>query len=135
MRYGILIATLAGSAIACGSNQASTPRPSSAPGYESDVVTFEELARTKDTAGNLYQALERIRPTFVRPRLSGRPMTNSASAIDVFVNGGYAGDASVLLTLNPANIASVRMQRRSQAFVMHGAALRGENVLYVTLLR
>jgi hypothetical protein len=62
-------------------------------------------------------------------------MTNSASAIDVFVNGGYAGDASVLLTLNPANIASVRMQRRSQAFVMHGAALRGENVLYVTLLR
>lgn len=135
MRYTILIASLVTSAIGCSSNQASTPRPSSGPGYESDVVTFEELARTKDTAGNLYQALERIRPTFVRPRLSGRPMTNSAQAIDVFVNGGYAGDASVLLTLNPSNIASVRMQRRSQAFVMHGAALRGENILYVTLLR
>jgi hypothetical protein len=133
----VIIAAVAMSAIACASagNEAA-PRPSGASSYAHDVVTFEELARTKDTAGNLYQALERIRPTFVRPRLSGRPTNaTAASAIDVFVDGGYAGDGSVLLTLNPATIASVRMQRRSQAFVMHGSAIRGENVLYVTLLK
>jgi hypothetical protein len=136
MRKTIVTAALAVSAIACASasNEAS-PRPRGGAAYAHDVVTFEELARTKDTAGNLYQALERIRPTFIKPRLSGRPIESSAAAIDVFVNGGYAGDGSVLLTLNPANIASVRMQRRSQAFVEHGAMIRGENVLYVTLLR
>jgi hypothetical protein len=58
-----------------------------------------------------------------------------ASQIDVFINGGYAGDGSVLLTLHPSHVANIRMERRSQAFVKHGAWLRGENVLYVTLLR
>ncbi len=134
MRYSILIATIAATGVACASSQVS-PKPRSAPAYAHDVVTFDDLAQTRESAANLYEALERIRPTFVRPRMSGRAIRSPASAIDVFVNGGYAGDGSVLFTLHPAQIASVRMERRSQAFVTHGAALRGENVLYVTLLR
>ncbi|HEV8365443.1 MAG TPA: hypothetical protein VGQ52_18135 [Gemmatimonadaceae bacterium] len=98
-------------------------------------MTFDELARTAESASNLYQALERVRPTFITPRMSGRQVRSTASQIDVFVNGGYAGDGSVLLSLNPAHVASVRMERRSQAFVKHGSWLRGENILYVTLLR
>ena len=121
--------------MACASTQQQTFRRTSGPAYSHDLITFEELARTADGASNLYQALERARPTFITPRVSGRAIRTTASQIDVFVNGGYAGDGSVLLTLNPAYVASVRLERRSQAFVRHGAALRGENILYVTLLR
>jgi hypothetical protein len=133
MRYALLVMALAGSAMACASTQSSHGR-NPAP-HANDVVTFEELARVGSSAANLYQALERIRPTFIRPRMSGGVVRNAASQIDVFVNGGYAGDANVLLSLHPAHVASIRLERRSQAFVKHGAWLRGENVLYVTLLR
>lgn len=120
--------------LACASTQKT--REGGAPTYAHDVVRFDELARASESAANLYQALERIRPSFIRPRTSGRSTRGAtASQIDVFVNGGYAGDGSVLLSLHPAHVASVRMERRSQAFVRHGAWLRGENVLYVTLLR
>ena len=133
MRYSILAVALATSALACASNQ--TMQRSTAPALAHDVVTVDELARTSDNAANLFQALERIRPTFIRPRASGRVGTSVASQIDVFVNGGYAGDGTVLLSLHPAHVASVRFERRSQAFVRHGSWLHGENVLYVTLLR
>ncbi|MGQ0642736.1 MAG: hypothetical protein ACT4P6_18485 [Gemmatimonadaceae bacterium] len=125
---------LATTIMACATSQTAQGR-SAAPAYASDVVTFDELSRTSQSASNLYQALERIRPSFIRPRTTGRVARGAASSIDVFVNGGYAGDGNVLLTLHPAHIASVRFERRSQAFVTHGAWLRGENVLYVTLLR
>lgn len=126
---------LATTMMACASTQQTSFGRTRAPAYSHDLVTFDELARTAESASNLYQALERLRPTFITPRMSGRAVRSTASQIDVFVNGGYAGDGSVLLTLNPAHVASVRMERRSQAFVRYGSALRGENVLYVTLLR
>ena len=126
---------LATTMMACVSTQQQNFRRSGAPAYSHDLVTFDELARMSDGVANLYQALERVRRTFITPRLSGRAARSTASQIDVFVNGGYAGDGSVLLTLNPAYVASVRMERRSQAFVRHGSWLRGENILYVTLLR
>lgn len=134
MRYTIVMLALATSTLACASNQA-MQGGSSAPSHRYEVINFDELARTSDNASNLYQALERTRPQFLRPRASGRVARGAASQIDVFVNGGYAGDGTVLLSLHPSNVASVRFERRSSAFVQHGAWLRGENVLYVTLLR
>lgn len=124
---------LATTLMACASTQQSFGRRG-APGYSHDLVTLDELARSAGAA-NLYQALERIRPSFITPRLSSGPARSSVSQIDVFVNGGYAGDGSVLLTLNPAYVASVRLERRAQAFVTRGNMIHGENVLYVTLLR
>lgn len=133
MRSMLMVLGLATTVVACASSQ-KTREPSGMPSYAHDVVTFDELSRASESAANLYQALERIRPSFIRPRASERART-SASQIDVFVNGGYAGDGSVLLSLHPNHVASVRLERRSQAFVRHGMWLRGENVLYVTLLR
>jgi len=134
MLRSMVVVGLAITLMACASTQQTFGR-SSAPAYSHDLVTFDELARVAESASNLYQALERARPTFITPRLSGRARSSTASQIDVFINGGYAGDGSVLLTLNPAHVASVRLERRSQAFVRHGSWLRGENILYVTLLR
>lgn len=134
----MLVVVVAATTMACASSQTaqvSEIRRGGAPGYQHDLVTVDELSRASVTSANLYQALERIRPSFIRPRATGRMVRSTASSIDVFINGGYAGDGNVLLTLNPAHIASVRMERRSQAFVKHGAWIKGENVLYVTLLR
>jgi hypothetical protein len=135
MLRSILAVGLATTMMACASTQQQSFRRSNAPAHAHDLVTFDELARAAQSANNLYQALERVRPTFITPRISGRGIRSTASQIDVFVNGGYAGDGSVLMTLNPVYVASVRLERRSQAFVRHGTALRGENILYVTLLR
>jgi hypothetical protein len=137
MVRAMLVVAVATTTMACASSQTSqiSNVRDGAPAYAHDVVTFDELSRTSQTAATLYQALERIRPSFIRPRTTGRVTRGPASSIDVFVNGGYAGDGNVLLTLHPAHVASVRLERRSQAFVKHGAWLRGENVLYVTLLR
>lgn len=134
VRSMLVVLGLATTMMACASSQATrgTDRGSS---YANDIVTLDELSRASEGAANLYQALERLRPSFIRPRSSGRVVRASASQIDVFVNGGYAGDANVLLSLHPSHVASVRLERRSQAFVRHGSWLRGENVLYVTLLR
>lgn len=134
VRSMLVVVGLATTLMACASSQ-TTRGVSRGPSYANDVVTFDELSRASESTGNLYQALERIRPAFIRPRSSGRVMRASASQIDVFVNGGYAGDANVLLSLHPSHVASVRLERRSQAFVRHGSWLRGENILYVTLLR
>ena len=135
MLRSMVVVGLATIMMACASTQQPTFRRTSAAAHSHDLVMFDELARTAQSANNLYQALERVRPTFITPRSSGRGIRSTASQIDVFVNGGYAGDGSVLLTLNPAYVASVRLERRSQAFVRHGTSLRGENILYVTLLR
>lgn len=134
MRYPFLALALVSSVLACASNQR-MQGPSGASSHRHDVINFDELTRTSENASNLYQALERTRPQFLRPRSSGRVPRGAPSQIDVFVNGGYAGDGNVLLSLHPAHVASVRFERRSQAFVRHGSWLRGENVLYVTLLR
>ncbi|MGH9203183.1 MAG: hypothetical protein ACRD2A_18300 [Vicinamibacterales bacterium] len=134
MRCSMMLLGVTTGLMACATAQP-TRQYGAAPSYSHDLVTFDELSRTKESASNLYQALERIRPSFIRPRAAGRTMRSTASQIDVFVNGGYAGDGNVLLTLHPAHVASIRLERRSQAFVKHGAWLRGENVLYVTLLR
>ena len=134
MLRSMVVVGMATTMMACASTQQTFGR-TSAPAYAHDVVTFDELARTADGSANLFQALERVRPTFITPRVSARGVRSTASQIDVFVNGGYAGDGSVLLTLNPAYVASVRLERRSQAFVRQGSWLRGENILYVTLLR
>ncbi|MGH7693985.1 MAG: hypothetical protein ACRENH_03345, partial [Gemmatimonadaceae bacterium] len=99
MLRSMVAVALATTMLACASTQQSSFGRTGAPAYSHDVVTFDELARTAESASNLYQALERLRPTFITPRLSGRPIRSSASQIDVFVNGGYAGDGSVLLSL------------------------------------
>jgi hypothetical protein len=135
MLRSVMMVGVIASFAACASTQQTQQLGSARVAYANDLVTFDELSRTKESAANLYQALERVRPSFIRPRTSGRVTRSAISQIDVFVNGGYAGDGNVLLTLHPSHVASIRMERRSQAFVKHGAWLRGENVLYVTLLR
>ncbi|MGQ0539436.1 MAG: hypothetical protein ACT4R6_10845 [Gemmatimonadaceae bacterium] len=136
MRYPFIAFAATAALLGCASGGGSLDRGDARrAAYSSDVIMFDELARFGAGAPNLYAALERARPAFIRVRGSGRLTRPSAAQIDVFINGGYAGDANILLTLQPSQVASVRFERRSQAFVRHGAWLRGENVLYVTLLR
>jgi hypothetical protein len=100
----------------------------------SEFVPIEEIRRYQDT-GSLYDLLQRMRPGMVRPRPTARGLQGPRPEIDVFINGQYAGASDVLRTLQPHFVASVRMMQRSQAYANYGARLRGEHVLFVTLLR
>lgn len=99
-----------------------------------DLVAIDELRRHQET-GSLYDLLQRVRPGMVRARPSVGVLRGIRPEIDVFINGQYAGSADVLRGLQPHVVASVRMVQRAQAFVTHGAWLRGEHALFVTLTR
>ena len=99
-----------------------------------DLVAVDELRRFDD-AGTLYDFLQRHRPGMVRPRPGIGVMRGIRPEVDVFINGQYAGSSEVLRSLLPHSVASVRMVQRAQAFVTHGAWLRGEHALFVTLMR
>ncbi|MCC6316432.1 MAG: hypothetical protein IT361_01985 [Gemmatimonadaceae bacterium] len=109
-----------------------TPRPRS--GATSTFVPIDEIQRFPD-ASSLFDVLQRTRPAMVRARLGSHVLRGIQPEIDVFINGQYAGATDVLRTLQPRYVSSVRMVQRVQAYTEYGAWLRGEHVLFVTLVR
>lgn len=130
-----VLVILCAALVACGGAPASlyTQARPGARGSR-DFVPIEELRRYRDS-GSLFELLSRIRPSMVRPRAGFNAMREVPEGVDVFINGGYAGGAEVLHTLQPAHVAAVKMVQRSQAFAQYGGLLRGEHVLFITLLR
>ena len=129
-----LAALTACSATSASLDSANVPRPRVRALGSSDLVAIDELRRFQET-GSLYDLLRRVRPGMVRARPSVGSLRGIRPEIDVFINGQYAGSADVLHGLQPHYVASVRMVQRAQAFVTHGAMLRGEHALFVTLTR
>ena len=122
-------------------NGAAPPRPrlnsslarGKSPGSSHDVVLADELRRVPAT--NLFTALERARPDFLRVRASTAAMRRQSPEIDVFLNGQYAGGAEVLRSIPSDFVTRIQLVQRSQGYVMHGPQLRGEHALFVTLVR
>ena len=134
MRSGMVSLACAALCACAGVNTTAglAPRPSGSGGH--DYVAVDELRRWSDT-GSLYDVLSRVRPSMVRPRGAFGVVRGMPGGIDVFINGQYAGGEEVLRTLQPHQIASVRMMQRSQAYVQYGGWLRGDHALFVSLLR
>ena len=130
-----LMGFLCAALVACAGTPASR-YTQSRPGSRGtqDFVPIEELRRYQDS-GSLFELLNRIRPSMVRPRAGFNAMLGVAPGIDVFINGSYAGGAEVLQSLQTHHVATVKMVQRSQAFAQYGGWLRGEHVLFVTLMR
>lgn len=128
----VVAAALMGCASATSSSSLdSAPRPRSSSAH--DVVGVEEFRRYGQ-GGTLYEALSRLRPAMLRPR-GAFASGIRGSAIDVFINGSYAGGSEVLRQLLPSSVAQVRLVQRSQGYAVHGSMLRGDHALFITLLR
>jgi hypothetical protein len=99
------------------------PRP------RNNILTREEIAAAP--VGNAYEALDRLRPNFLRPHATGgRPAT--AYAI-VFIDGVRRGALDVLRSVAANSIVEIRYLSAADATTRYGLDIQG-GVIDVKLL-
>jgi hypothetical protein len=105
-----------------------TLRQTESYGRRSDVLTTEDLIDTQAT--NVYDALRRLRPYWIRPR--GEPRMGYSAVVMVYVDRRRVGDVTVLRDMQPADVQEVRFYSASEATTLFGTGNEG-GVVLVTL--
>ena len=101
----------------------SAPGGDRADGTGGEVVTMSELARL-DAGLSLMDALQRVRPEFLRPH---------GSVPTVSIDGSSATDLSALQTIRIVDVREVRLLRGGHATIRSdGAVVVGDVLLVVT---
>lgn len=110
IRPVLLLATAA--AIACAPPAASGER------RNTNVITQEQIAASQAT--NAYEAISRVRPTFLRSR--GRTTINAAVSEypEVYLDGQRYGDIEILKTLSVEHVMEIRFLSSSDATTRFG---------------
>lgn len=103
----LLVGVLAGCAASSSSADGSAPRRSSS------VITEEEFDAVV-TIGTLWDAIERLRPPWLRSRgaRTGYPV--------VFVNGTRFGEIDSLRSIQVSDVASARLMSAGDATTLYG---------------
>jgi hypothetical protein len=127
----VLAAACAGAETAGTRSATLVPRGiSPAPG----TIGISDLSRVQPEL-DVYQALERIRPNFLRVRPGSHVLRTTSPRIRVYINGNYAGDVSTLRSIRVRDVASVRRLQATETHLLAGS--EGENeggAILVTLL-
>ena len=108
----ILILALITATVACGNAARTGPERTG----NRDVITREEMRAVQ--VSNAYDAIQRLRPEFLRARGTGS--RRAASPIIVYVNGVRSGGLEVLRTLAAADVNEVRRINAADATTLHG---------------
>ena len=91
------------------------------PRARNNVLTREEIAAAP--VGNAYEALDRLRPSFLRPHpTGGRPATAYAT---VFIDGVRRGTPDVLRSVAANSIAEIRYLTAADATTRYGLDVQG----------
>jgi len=102
---------LAGCASSAGKSEQSA---TAAPRRDSNVITAEELAAIPQ--GDVYSAVQQLRPTFLQTRGITSPGVGSApEVLNVYVNGVRAGDVNALRQMQVIDVKEVRRLSASEA--------------------
>lgn len=94
-----------------------------------EVITKHELSKTHGLT--VYEAVTRFRPNFLNPAMS-RDVAGVAHKPVVYVDGAFAGDASVLRQMSADIVMEVRYVRPREAVTRHGDVSRGGEILIYT---
>lgn len=119
----VLVAIVA-SATACGSTRTGATAPRNA-----DVITAEELERSG--TGSVYQAIERLRPRFLRARGPSSIQDPAADLVVVYVDHSRIGYADVLRDMQANEIREIRYLNASEATSRFGTG-HAAGVILVT---
>jgi hypothetical protein len=102
--------------------------------YGASAVGVDELSRVHPEL-DVYQALERVRPNFLRIRPGSHVLRTASPRIRVYINGNYAGDVSTLRSIRVRDVASVRRLQATETHLLAGAEGEHEGgAILVTLL-
>lgn len=129
LRGLVSAAILAGLALAL-------PEPAEAQRRERDLITLEELKESSKERANLFQAIRSLRPHFLQgPR--GQRSVGGGGVVPrvpiVYLNGGRAGDATMLREIQTVNVAEVRFVPPTEASNLYGLE-HGAGAIFVTLI-
>lgn len=94
------------------------------------VVTEAELASLGDRSA--YEALQQVRPTFLRSRDAQTTSNPSPTAVAVFVNGGRTEGVEALRTIRASTVKEMRFYEPQDANTKFGTGHNG-GVIEVTL--
>ncbi|GLC25555.1 hypothetical protein [Roseisolibacter agri] len=122
---------------ACGGARATTGAGGGrvAPGARSMAeLRAGELAVVRD-ATSVFNAIERLRPLFFRPRPGPNAVHGSAPELSVYIDGSFAGAPDVLRSLAVQDVQVVRFVQPTQATTTYGTARAADGVIEVTLKR
>ena len=100
---------------------ASTPSRSdpTSPIRRGSVLSSEEMATAHADAGNLYDAIARLRSNWLAPR-GAMSTTSGSTYAEVFVDDQLVGDISALKNINAYQVGDVRYYDDSQAGARFG---------------
>lgn len=98
-------------------------------GYDRDVLTGEQLARTR--AGSVYEAVLRLRPAFFRTRGPTSLMVPGSDGPALWVDQSHVGDVRELRDMPVRDVVSVRLLSSSEAAIRYGSRF-SSGVLVVT---
>ena len=99
-------------------------------GPVSNMISAAEL-RASNTP-DLYSAVSRLRPGFLIRMRDVRSSITGQSDVDVYLDNVLLGDVSVLRTVNPESVTSVRYLSSSEATIRWGEKHRGDVILLST---
>src|SRR5687768_5443015 len=102
-------------AVAAGCSKASRTESGEAARGTTNLVTRQEIASIPE--GNLYDALQRLRPAFLRPRSTA---TAGNQVPIVFVDGLRRGSLDYLRAINNREVAEVRYVGAIDATTRYG---------------
>ncbi len=119
----LLVAATA-TATACG-----TARTGPTATRNADVITAEELERSD--IGSAYQAIERLRPRFLRVRGPSSIQDPAADRVVVYVDNSRIGYADVLRDMQASEIREIRYLNAGEATSRFGTG-HAAGVILVT---
>lgn len=95
-----------------------------------NVLTAEEMIRDAGDGADVYEAILKLRPHFLRSRPTS--MRGSGGGVAVYVGNTPYGGAEALRSFRPTSIRTVRFLTGSDATTLFGTG-HGEGVIVVTL--
>ena len=131
MRPRVAKAFVATVAVAAMFGCASTSGGGGGGGGGGNMLTNEQLTETGET--NAYQAVQRLRPQWLRPR--GQGSIGGQTVVTLFVDGSPRGDASDLNTMQVFNIEDIRYLSASEAAFQFGTIAGNGGTLVVRTRR
>ena len=120
---------------ACGGARATTGGAAAARAARSMAeLKAGELAVVRD-ATSVFNAIERLRPLFFRPRPGPHAVHGSAPELSVYIDGSFVGAPDVLRSVAVHDVQVVRFVQPTQAATTYGTARAADGVIEVTLKR
>jgi len=123
----LVVVALASVGAGCASGGSSAVTPAGASRY---LVTQQELAGMGDRSA--YDALEQIRPAFLRSRDIRTTSKAEAMPVDVFVDGGRTEGLDALKNIRVSTVKEIRFYEPQDANTRFGTGHNG-GVIAVTL--